>query len=487
MKKGLGIFLVRAKRHSGKSIFPEGFFLVLSVLFGVAFVVVTPPFQVPDEDAHYFRSYQLSEGGFLAQENRERESGRSELGGFLPESIIRTSEKAKGSIPFNPNTKVDIQRNILSLIEVPLNPNLKSFVVFPNTARYPFVPYIPQAIGILFGRIVGLSPLLLLYLGRLINLAAWISLVYTSIRIIPTGKWVLFLAALTPMSLFVGASLSGDAATNGLSFLFIALMMRYGLEDDIRLTFRGKVLIYTLAILISLCRPPYFLIVFLFLMVPVHKMGSRIKYWTFFGFLVVLVSILNTGWQMMTDPALNVMGRGDVSSPDQIRFILADPFNYIHVVLRTFRSTRSFLITSHFGILGWLDTHISSWLPYLYALVLILTAVVDGNEGVIMKPFQRIAICGTILSLSGAIATALYLTWTSVGAEDIQGIQGRYFIAYSPLFYLVFTNRLIGRKVRVLTGTDEESATLGLAVLLCLFAIGSSTLALWKVVVRYYI
>lgn len=487
MKITLPLFGKRENGDTNKSIFPESAFLVVSVLFGIAFVFVTPPFQVPDEQAHYLRSYQVSEGGLVPQEHREREGGRSGLGGLLPDSLIQTSVKAMGDIPFHPGVKVDIRRNIFSLLEVPLNPHIKSFAYFPNTARYPFVSYIPQAVGIVFGRIIGLSALLLLYLGRLTNLAVWIFLVYASIRIIPTGKWVLFLAALTPMSLFMGASLSGDAATNGLSFLFIALMMRYGLDDGARLTFRGKALIYTLAVLLALSRTPYFLVVFLFLIVPFHKMGSRPRYWTFFGMLMVSVTILNMGWLLMTDLGADshIVIEG-VSSHDQILFILADPLHYIVVMLRTFWSEKLPLFISHFGCLGWLDTYVSFRLLYLYATVLMFTAVLDGNQAVVMKPLQRIMICGIFLAITGAVSTALYAIWTPVRAPIIQGIQGRYFIAYSPLFYLILTNRLVGHKVRMLTGIHYESTMSRLAVLLSLFAIGSSAVALWTVVLRYY-
>jgi uncharacterized membrane protein len=122
----------------------------------------------------------------------------------------------------------------------------------------------------------------------------------------------------------------------------------------------------------------------------------------------------------------------------------------------------------------------------LYATVLMFTAVLDGNQAVVMKPLQRIMISSIFLAITGAISTALYAIWTPVRAPIIQGIQGRYFIAYSPLFYLVLTNRLVGRKVRTLTGIHYESTMRRLAVILSLFAIGSSAVALWTVVVRYY-
>ena len=51
---------------------------------------------------------------------------------------------------------------------------------------------------------------------------------------------------------------------------------------------------------------------------------------------------------------------------------------------------------------------------------------------IIEKCFTFILILGTI----GLMFTSLYMQWTSVGAQVIDGIQGRYFI---PLLYLLLT------------------------------------------------
>jgi hypothetical protein len=42
-------------------------FLLLGAFFGILFLLVTPPLQSPDEQEHFFRSYQVSEGQWTAQ------------------------------------------------------------------------------------------------------------------------------------------------------------------------------------------------------------------------------------------------------------------------------------------------------------------------------------------------------------------------------------------------------------------------------------
>lgn len=59
--------------NCGKRVLPERAFLLLAILLGVVFIFVTPPFEVPDEGAHFYRSYQVSVGRLLPQENGEGE------------------------------------------------------------------------------------------------------------------------------------------------------------------------------------------------------------------------------------------------------------------------------------------------------------------------------------------------------------------------------------------------------------------------------
>ncbi|MER3433396.1 MAG: hypothetical protein C4288_08190 [Leptolyngbya sp. ERB_1_1] len=44
---------------------PERAFLILSLIFGMMFIIALAPFQSPDEPAHFYRAYQLSEGKII--------------------------------------------------------------------------------------------------------------------------------------------------------------------------------------------------------------------------------------------------------------------------------------------------------------------------------------------------------------------------------------------------------------------------------------
>ena len=41
---------------------PEKAYLFLGLIFGILFLMITPPFQVPDEPQHFYRAFHVSEG-----------------------------------------------------------------------------------------------------------------------------------------------------------------------------------------------------------------------------------------------------------------------------------------------------------------------------------------------------------------------------------------------------------------------------------------
>ena len=71
------------------------------------------------------------------------------------------------------------------------------------------------------GRSVNLPALLLFYAGRSASLLSYLFLVWLALRWMPFGKWILAVLALTPMALFQAATITPDAISNGIGFLFI--------------------------------------------------------------------------------------------------------------------------------------------------------------------------------------------------------------------------------------------------------------------------
>ncbi len=130
---------------------PDRFFLFCGLLFGLIFLIITPPFQTPDELSHFYRAYQISEGDFIGINKDHR------VGGYLPVSL------ADSYLPFRYIRRHEHVKTSWSIIrkqfENKLNEENRKFVDFPNTGMYSFVSYIPQASGIFIVRSFHLPPI----------------------------------------------------------------------------------------------------------------------------------------------------------------------------------------------------------------------------------------------------------------------------------------------------------------------------------------
>src|SRR5271166_2004801 len=195
---------------------------LLGLVGAVSMIVLTPPFQVPDEPAQFHRAYQLSE---LQLRGIVRDGA---AGAMLPSSLIELSEHFAGTRALHvehPITAHPFRQTWLAL-DRPLDPNRREFVNFTNTSFYSPIGYLPQAIAIIGGRWAGAGPLALLYLARLANALVALALLTWAVRLMPIAPEAMMVAGLLPMALFEYASAAPDATVIGTIFLFTAISLR---------------------------------------------------------------------------------------------------------------------------------------------------------------------------------------------------------------------------------------------------------------------
>lgn len=412
---------------------PENAFLFIAVTFGLLLVFITPPFQTPDEPAHFYRAYQISELKMLSEKQDNK------VGGMLPESLSITAGITAGNVTWNPDNKVNLG-DIFSTINLPLNPKNRIFTEFPAMARYSPAAYIPQTLGIAAGRLLNLSPLLLMYIGRIFNLTVWIFLTYLAVKITPVSNWLFFLLALTPMSMFISASLSADVSTNAMSFLFIAVCLRYAFDENKTLKPSGIFVLFLISSLLSLTKLIYFLIPLVFLIIPVNRIGTAKKYYAVFTLLILLSLTAITAWYLLVKNLI-VPLKPDIFVDRQISFVLHNPLKFFEVVIKSLSSKR--YIDHFIGRLGWLDTKMSWFFILPYFVMIIGTALTDAAGNITLNIKHKTIIFAALAANLILLCLSQYLTWTPVGKTRVYGLQGRYFIPVSPLLFLLFYNKKI--------------------------------------------
>jgi len=421
-------------------------FLFFSVTWGVLTVFLTPPFQVPDENVHFFRIYHISTGHFVAGINH------NQIGGFIPESVLRL-DSVFSKIRFKPGRKVS-REDWLHAINIPLNPERQSFANFQFVAHYSPVPYLPQTLGLMLPRLLQLRPLFLLYAARLGNLFIWTILIYLAIGITPLSGWMFLLVALLPMSVFQGASVSGDAMANGLAFLLTALIFRLAFDDKKSIGRRDILQVILVAGLLALCKNAYFFLILPVVLIPAWKFRSgKKRLLTVMGILsVVAVAVIAGSLYMRYVYRDFDMSAGMYASIPraprnifpykQLDFILTHQGVYLKTIVSELWEKKRLISESFIGRLGWLDTPLPG-LYIIFAWVMLLFVSLTGpGEINTITPVQRGLLFITLCSVVMVMCTLLYMSWNPVGSPKIKGInQGRYFIAIAPLALSLFFNR----------------------------------------------
>ena len=466
---------------------PHNAYLVITLIFGPIFLIITPPFQTPDEPVHFYRSFEISELNIFKYKDE------------VPQSLVEVAA-IQERMKFKSWEKTS-RKEILSLAKIKLDPEKRASI---GTLEYT-LPYVPQALGIAIGKIFSLPPMWLLFMGRIFNLLFSCVLIFLAIQITPIHKWLFFLLGVMPMTISQIASVSYDALTISLSFLLIALIFNFAFNNEKTINKKDIVILFILSVLLALSKPPYFIIAFTFLIIPVLKFGNRKTYFALFTGLILSTLIVSQLWQPTKDliqslfvsnanastagwvmdyPDLKT-GSGSFASNDrraiksiesvssldekqeqqtqvdtsvastplpqdvpgnpfnpeaQKKFILDNPVKYIGIIFSSISNYFGLYMTSIVGLFGWNDTGLPDVLVYLFIFMILLTATINlGNEikiGLLQKIIPLlIFFAGVII-----IETGLYIYSNLPGADLIVGVQGRYFIPLVPLFLLLFYN-----------------------------------------------
>lgn len=162
-------------------------FLVLGLVLGTGYALIMPPLQVADEGSHLMRAYGISRGRCVATVEIPVPRALDELQVRFPDKVERNRRVTAGELR--------------SLVRVPLHQDSVTPVTAVAANLYNCLPYFPQAAALRLGSLVNGSPLALMYLARLANLAAFIVITWLALRMLPDFRLLLLLLALMPMTL----------------------------------------------------------------------------------------------------------------------------------------------------------------------------------------------------------------------------------------------------------------------------------------------
>jgi uncharacterized membrane protein len=432
-----------------------------------------PPFQNPDEPAHFRRAEHISRGHLIGNRYAEYNSGGE------TDANIGAANAPFYPIPFHSHVKATREMFAQADLVHWGGPTVEQH--FPNTAIYPPFLYLPAVAGIWIGKAVDWPITDTLYLSRLLTGLCSLALAAVALALAGNAAPWLFSVLTLPMSLSLMAAVSQDGPMLGLAALAAAICLR--MVRDGAPPFRHALAVLTVALmLIGMARPPYAALALLPLALPGTRPAARwlcaalvlgaVIAWSGLAAMVAQVIMVRTG--TMPDPAL------------QIRFLLDDPIRIVSVAARTIAVMGGSYVIQFIGQLGWLDLALPRWFHGAAGIILLAALLGSMSGPRFQAPQSQTPHWGWIMVVASALAVSVvamfaiqYLTWTKVGLDVVEGMQGRYFLVPA----LVFGALLPAGAMRGVWTSTVDSVTLAL---LAAFPAVTLPVLVWQLLLRYY-
>jgi len=413
----------------------------LMLFFGVLFVYVTPPYQGPDETAHFHRVAMIA-GGDLLPRTKDGVSGAS-----LPRSLLRFAGR-HSAIESDLDAKYDY-RSMVREMGMGASPRPRTFATFPTQATSPIM-YAPALAGVAAGSVLSALSFTdqdagnwatMQYFARLGNLFAVTLAVAFALAHLPRFHAAVTFVALMPMTMFLSSTVQYDSMSLIACLgLFVVVVRRVVWRGDF--TRRELVLLAVSAFLLGHGKIVY--LPFLLAILPAAlalpwRRGAAVVGLAAAAALVGLAGSLV--FSPLSGQPAELIGR-------QLAFLMGDLAGIPGLIWRTLAELHGFYFRTLFGRFGWLDTAVPPSLLVLVWAIFLLSLFNDSRGPV--RPvggWTRLAVLGGLVVSLAGILLSLYVLWTpvkvgAIGTPVVIGVQGRYFIPFLPFVALLLSFNL---------------------------------------------
>jgi uncharacterized membrane protein len=415
--------------------------LIFFIAAGGTFAFLMPPFQVPDEPNHWSSAHLRIDGLFQIDEEQHCSFMNALEKHFEASHLSFHSERRQMTGKFSSLSEATPQC-------------LRGQIGYGSTLTYP---------GVLLGRLLGLgkSPtaskaIHMFYLSRILQgliLSAFLArfLWHSSKVGYQTGTLSLASLCLTPVLLQQSFGISADLVGNALAVALattVVVWPRLTWIDVVSLTFIGVSSATTKPIIVVLVATTLILVVLLWWLPHRISTGKWLYPNNTLSPSAAAILVGLTFFCIYSGLTQSSVLTGSSPMPGangarQLQFIKDHPWDALIALYSS--AGKQLQLDNMISHLGWGETTVPN---RYFCLQLIPQAVLlDMLRGVYLWWSQRPRtslwtplVCGIVLLIGvagfyGLNALSMYLAWTPVGANAVDGLQGRYFI---PAYVLIF-------------------------------------------------
>jgi uncharacterized membrane protein len=399
---------------------PQSLILIFGILVGMLFCVIIPYGAGFDEETHLVRIVDISGLHFVP--NR---SGVEQTYTFV-EFFSLSYQRRAFHTPAN---------DLFESVNFLKKPDFQNMADVETRSIYSPVIFLPQAFlaGLLL-RFLDAPVIPSVILMRVLGLLLYIGAAWLTVKLLPLGKWVFAVLALSPMALFQAATLNADGFTNAVSFLFIGLTLKVYADQQAPIPLKQAGALAGLALLLGLAKPGSIVILPLLLLLTRRKFTSE-KAVSILWAGVVLAVIVTFAWTALTVQKSHFSAEGGQSLSRQAALVLANPGDFI----LTFISGALASLGSYFrdwtGIYGYWVGMVPEPVYWFYPLALLAAVLAEPRSTQFSRKDRAYQILIFALA-STAIMLMYFITHYAPGDASSLGRQGRYFIPFAPLLLI---------------------------------------------------
>ncbi|QJD97141.1 DUF2142 domain-containing protein [Mucilaginibacter robiniae] len=415
-------------------------YLLFAIILTGLSTILVPPFQNPDEPAHFYRAEEVSrlelvpsfvyDSQYKIPQHTDSTLVFSAPGGYKVDKGVQQAQH-----PFTRLSCCLINRVDSSMfIEAKQYKWGSGFtrLNFGNTAIYPPTAYIIPSIGIFIGKCLQLNIIQTYTLSRIFNCVTAVMIGFLALFLAKRSRILFFIALLFPMCVSLFASVSQDASLICFSFLLVAIIDHAEFNSTPQYSkwhFLGMVLLMTLIII---AKPPYTPLVFIFLLLSI-PLRTRVLLFSIPLFILMIWFYIDH--YNLAIPFAPV--EMHINAKLQVSHILHHPFRFIKMFFKPEWMAINQNAKMFVGILGWLDTYFPR-LYYKMAFMVFFLGLVTCFEFTRKDSHFKVKVgllfFATITLI--AVMTAQYVTWTALDSPVFSGMQGRYLYPIFPFVAL---------------------------------------------------
>lgn len=452
------LLLITFLLYNKKKITFIPFFVLVTLLNGIAYSFVFMPVSSPDEATHFYESYRLS-SIIMGQESTD------EYGHVL----VRNCDLYEKKIAIDDKYITQLWEKCDEQIS-----QEDEKIVASDYFRYisaPVLGYVPQALGITLGRLLHVNYFWLIYFARFANLIAFTILVSVGIYVAPKVKWLILLICSFPFLLQEVASCSYDTMIIAFSILLGCYIFKL-MEQEERVSKKQLLSLMMICVCFAQFKPVYFPLVALVLLIPNDKLCSSVIKsvivksavigGALFGMLLVyhyasplnMVNLqgeylslpmaesieveqqLYDGWIHPQSSGIVHFSSGVTESA--ISYLMHNPLDLFQRIVYTIIHCIDWFVLYIFGnYMGGHEIRIPFFITMLFTGCFFYGIGRERNKeysvkNVMMTSYIMLLNCVSIFGLM----LVSYLYMAPLGERELIGIQGRYF--YPLLITLIF-------------------------------------------------